>query len=203
MKRLVLLCVALFGAWMVQAQGPLDTFAGQIASGEVSFKYTFEVQGDVPIKGNGTASLCGNAFHVLGNGMEIWSDGKTRWTLDRSSKEAYIETVEAESVDYVANPATLLSALTQAFTVNNVSDVTLSGKKLQAVKMSPAIEETGLQSVVLYMDGSVPSRVAITVEDGTKTLFRLSDFSVKEKSDAVYTFDIASLGSDFVVTDLR
>lgn len=203
MKKFLLLTFALSLTFLAQAQGALEDFAGQLTGGEVSFKYSFEVQGDVPVKGSGTAVLKGNAFHIFGNGLEIWCDGKTRWTIDRGSREAYIETVEIESVDYLANPATLLGALTRAFQINSVSDVTLSGKKLQAFNLTPSIDDTGLKSVMLYMDGSTPSRVAITVEDGTKTLFRLSDYAVKEKSDAGFSFDIASLGSDFVVTDLR
>ena len=205
MKRFFLLTVTVFFAcWaFAQEQGPLDDFAANLASGEVSFKYSFEVKGDIPMKGNGTAALYGTSYHVLGNGMELWCDGKTRWTLDRNAKEAYIEEVDPESADYLSNPATLLGALDRAFEVRSVSDVTLSGKKLRAVAMSPAVEDTGLKTVTLYLDGAVPARVSIVVDDGTETLFRISGFSVKEKSDAAFSFDIASLGSDYVVTDLR
>ena len=205
MKRFFLLTVAVFCSFWAFAQerGPLDDFAANLASGEVAFKYSFEVKGDIPMKGNGTAALCGTAYHVFGNGMELWCDGKTRWTIDRNAKEAYIEEVDPESADYLSNPASLLVALDRAFELRSVSDVTLSGKKLQAVKMSPAVEDTGLQTVTLYLDGAVPARVSIVVEDGTETVFRISSFSVKEKSDAAFAFDIASLGSDYAVTDLR
>lgn len=205
MKRLFLLTVSVLCAFSVSAQeqGVLDAFTGSLASGEVSFKYSFEVKGDIPLKGNGTASLAGDRYRVFGNGMEIWCDGTTRWIIDRSAREAYIEAVETESADYVSNPATLLSGLSRAFETVDVSDVTLSGKKLKAVRMKPAVEDTGLESVTLYLADAVPARVGITVEDGTETLFRISNYAVHEKSDAVYSFDIASLGSEYVVTDLR
>lgn len=205
MKKVFLLILSALGATGLWAQerGPVGDFAATLASSDVSFRYAFEVKRDVPMKGNGTASLCGPAYHVSGNGMDIWCDGVTRWTIDRNAREAYIEPVNAESADYLSNPATLLGALEQSFRVISASDVTLNGKKLQAFKLAPALDETGLDRVVLYLDGSVPVRVSIVVEDGTETVFRLSNYSVKEKSDAVYAFDIASLGADYVVTDLR
>ena len=206
MKRVVLLIVALLGAWTVlaQDQGVLDAFARTLSSGEVRFKYTFEVKGDLPLKGSGAAALCDNAYHIIGNEMEIWCDGRTRWTVDRNTCEAYIETVEQESSDYLTNPVALLSALTRAFEIGSVSDVTLGGKKLQSIRMSPAIAETGLRDVTLYLSGAVPERVVITVDDGTQTLFRISDYKTLEKSDAsAFAFDIASLGREYVVTDLR
>lgn len=205
MKRVYLLILATVCAAGMSAQerGPLGTFAEALASSDVSFRYAYEVRGDIPMKGNGTAALCGAAYHVTGNGMDLWCDGATRWTVDRNAREAYIESVDKESVDYLSNPATLLGALECAFQVVSVSDVTLGGRKLQAFKLTPSVEETGLDTVVLYLDGSVPARVSILVGDGTETVFRISDYSVKEKSGAVYAFDIASLGTDYVVTDLR
>lgn len=206
MKKTVLLIAAIFCTWSVlgQEQGVLEAFARTLSSGEVRFKYGFEVKGDLPLKGSGAASLCGNAYHIIGNEMEIWCDGQTRWTIDRNTREAYIETVEQESADYLTNPVALLSSLTRAFEIGTVSDVTLGGKKLQSIRMSPSIAETGLKDVTLYLNGAVPERVIITVEDGTQTLFKISGYTVQEKSDvSAFAFDIASLGPDYVVTDLR
>ena len=205
MKRLFLLTVTLCCAILASAQerGALEDFSGKLSSGTVSFQYTFEVKGDVPMKGNGVAAMRGPCYHIAGNGMEIWCDARTRWIVDRSAKEAYIETVDAAVTDYLSNPATLLISLNEAFETVADKEVTLSGKKCRKVSMTPVIPDTGLQSVSLYLDGSVPARVEITVEDGTVTLFKIADFAVNEKSDVPFTFDIASLSPDYVVTDLR
>ena len=197
--------MVLFSALLVSAQerGALEDFSGQLAAGTVTFQYSFEVKGDVPMKGNGTAAMRGPLYHIAGNGMEIWCDARTRWIVDRSAKEAYIEAVDANVTDYLSNPATLLISLNEAFETVADKEVTLSGKKCRKVSMTPAIPDTGLESVALFLDGSVPARVEIVVEDGTVTLFKISDFKVNEKSDVPFTFDIASLGPDYVVTDLR
>lgn len=205
MKKLFLLTLSLLctvGA-PAQERGAFDDFAATLAASDVRFQYAFEVRGDVPMTGSGTAALRGAAYHVSGNGMEFWCDGVTRWIVDRTAKEAYIESVDPSAADYISNPAALLGALHRAFRVETVSDVTLGGRKLRCFRLAPSVEETGLDAVAVYLDGSVPVRVLITVEDGTETLFRLSDYRVKEKSDAAFSFDIASLGSDYVVTDLR
>ena len=34
----------------------------------------------------------GECYRAVGNGMEIYCDGATRWTVDPASKEVYIET---------------------------------------------------------------------------------------------------------------
>ena len=205
MKKYLLLILSLLcavGAF-AQDRGSFDAFAATLASKEVSFRYSFEVQGDVPMKGNGTASLCGASYRVSGNGMECWCDGVTRWSVDRSAKEAYIEAVDPTLVDYLSNPAALLGALESAFRIDSVAEAKRGGRALQALHLVPSVDGTGLDAVVLYLDSSTPVEVSIAVSDGPRTLFRLSDYSVKEKSDAAYSFDIASLGADFAVTDLR
>lgn len=40
---------------------------------------------------SGSLVLQGDCYHAKGNGLEIYSDGHTRWTVDRESKEVYIE----------------------------------------------------------------------------------------------------------------
>ena len=206
MKRLYLLTLSLLAACVsfAQEQQPLDALSRTLSSGEIRFKYSFEVKGDIPLKGNGTAALCGEAYHIFGNEMEIWCDGKTRWTIDRNTREAYVETVDPDAVDYISNPATLLEALPYAFDTRSVANATLGGKTLKVIQLTPSVGDTGLKSVALYLAGTVPERVSITVDDGTETLFRLSSFTVREKSDAsAFAFDIASLSTDYVVTDLR
>lgn len=46
----------------------------------VTFSYSFTMRGNAPVRGEGTAVLQGNMFIVKGNGVEIWCDGKLRWT---------------------------------------------------------------------------------------------------------------------------
>lgn len=205
MKKLFLLTALLLGCAPVFAQerGAFDEFVADLQQREIHFTYRFEVGGDVPVKGSGTAALCGAAYRVSGNGMDLWCDGVTRWSVDRSAKEAYIEAVDPDAVDYLSNPAALLGGLDRAFRVDSIAEVKVGGRKMKAYKLMPSASDTGLDSVVLYLDGSIPAQVSIAVADGPRTVFHLSDYVVKEKSGAGWSLDIASLGADYAVTDLR
>ena len=57
---------------------------------------------------DGKVTVEGNAFSLTGLGLQVISDGTTRWTVDTSAKEVLIETVEND--DIFTNPALLISS---------------------------------------------------------------------------------------------
>ena len=208
MNRLSLIFVSLLSLSLAlygQERSAVSDFADIFSEGTVSFDYAFELKSeDIPVKGSGSASMCGSCYYLNGNGLEMWCDGKTRWTVDRSAKEACIESLDAESVDCLSNPAALLGSLGLSFDVTGTSEVSIKGKKVTSVSMVPAIEDTGLESAVLFLDGATPVRVKIATEDGVDVVFDISRFTHKKESDvSAYSFDIALLEASYVVTDLR
>ena len=80
----------------------LDTFVSKVSSSLVSFDYSFTMPTKkAKMTGNGSVKVQGTSFIVDGNGLEIWCDGVTRWTIDRISEEALVESVD-ESYDSYA-----------------------------------------------------------------------------------------------------
>lgn len=206
MRRLsILLIILLSTLAKAQTTGTsIEGFASRMAGNTASFNYSFEVKGDVPLTGKGAVKISGAAYHMTGNGLEIWCDGTTRWTVDASSKEAYIESVGDEGADYLTNPAMLLNALDSAFVISSHGNAVFNGKNTTAYTLRPAIEGTGLKETVLYLSGDCPAGASITIEDGTRTVFKMSSFAWGEmKEPSSYKFDPSSLGSSYVVTDLR
>lgn len=205
MRRILTFIFAVLACFSASAQErqAFDAFASSLTSGEVSFKYSFKVKADVPLSGNGSAVLSGDSYVIKGNGLEIWCDGKTRWTVDRTACEAYIETVEEDSSDYLANPAMLLGTLSKAFEIKESKNGTFNGSATKNIRLVPAIADTGLDSVVLYLSGNNPRGVKITVDDGTETVFVITSYSVKEPGGIKFSFDVSGLDSSYVVTDLR
>ena len=115
MKRFVTILLA-FSALTSFAQGSVDDFFAKVGDSQVSFSYTFSVNAQTKIQGSGALTVQDNAFKMSGNGLEVWCDGTSRWTVDASGKEAVIESVEEnEATRYSANPALLLSNLDKAF----------------------------------------------------------------------------------------
>lgn len=175
MRRIVtifLLSLFCFGAFAQERIGLLDRAAGK----RVSFDYTYSliqngVEGDTV--SSGKVLVQGNAFRLDGLGLELWSDGSTRWTLDRSAKELLIEPVEAG--DILTNPALL------------VLDYREHPGLLKLRKEGPSSLD-----VELHLEGGLVVHLVLTGirydEEGP-----LSDFVLEQ----------ASLDKDYVVTDLR
>ena len=147
------------------------------ASGKrVSFDYSYSliqngVDGEEVTSGH--VSVQGNAFRLDGLGLEIRSDGTTRWTMDPAAKELLIETVDGE--DLLTNPALL------------VLDYRRHPGLLKVRSEGPDSLD-----VEVHLDGRTAAHLVLTGvtfdEEGP-----LSD----------YVLEPASLGKDYVVTDLR
>ena len=194
------------------AAGPvcsLERLEGRVNSSEISFSYTYKSTKDnVSMTGQGTVILQGDAFILDVNGMEIYCDGTTRWTLDRKAEELVIESYDSCLEDLSANPAILLRRLTAFFEVSSQSCTEYSGEEAIRVDLTPK-SYPQFKGVTLYFRSGQPDSdiligASITVADGTVTDFMISDFRYGPKGDADrFSFDEKSLGQDWIITDLR
>lgn len=200
-KKSILLGAILFCATL-GAQTPLSDFTASLEGKLVSFEYSFKVKGEVPIMGDGSVIFRDGSFSMKGNGLEICSDGKTRWTVDAADKEVYIEEVVNDDVNYVSNPALLLANIENAFEITGTKSVSLDGKKATAVSLAPKVKGTGLVSAIIYLSGTTPLGLDITIKDGSVTAFKLTEYALSDEN-AVFAFDVNSLDNTFTVTDLR
>ena len=70
----------------------LDALRAMVEKGRVSAEYSFMMQGKIHC--SGTITIQQPCFKAVGNGLEIYCDGVSRWTVDREIKEVYIEPAE-------------------------------------------------------------------------------------------------------------
>lgn len=147
------------------------------ASGKrVTFAYRYSliqkgVEGDEVTSGH--VSVQGNAFRLDGLGLEILSDGATRWTMDPQAKEVLIEAVDGE--DLLTNPALL------------VLDY----------RNHPGL-------LKLRKEGPDSLDVEVHLDENTVVHLLLSDVRFNEEGPlSDYVLEPASMGKDYVVTDLR
>ena len=95
MKKCILPFVAaLLFPLLAAAQPQLGEIAGRLATNRIELRYDCTFTQEAPVHLSGTLLLQGTCYRALGNGMEIYCDGGTRWTVDPASKEVYIETAE-------------------------------------------------------------------------------------------------------------
>lgn len=172
----------------------------------VTFSYSFTVRGNAPVRGEGTAVLQGNMFIVKGNGMEIWCDGKSRWTADRTAKELIVEDVDGQA-SIEANPALLISSLESSFrpTETAVESVSGSGKKLHKVSYVPSVKGTGVTALdVWFTDAAKPLIVKLSASLGKKSVVDLKISSMSfGPLRAASSFVFGGSDSSWVITDLR
>ena len=110
MKRIVTGLAALFLTLGAFAQGGIPIL-DRVPGHRVLFHYTYSLsQGGRPMTQvtDGDVVVEDNAYLLSGLGLEVRSDGTTRWSMDRAAEEVLIETVEKE--DLFTNPALFINS---------------------------------------------------------------------------------------------
>ena len=74
----------------LQAQEILTRFS----TDRISCKYSYTIDIPVTLNYEGDALVQGDCYHLKGNGIEIFCDGVSRWTVDAEAREVYIENAE-------------------------------------------------------------------------------------------------------------
>ena len=103
MKKWILCLLPLLLSLMTAAAQPqLGEIAAHLQTDRISLHYDCTYTEDTPVKLSGVLLIQGDCYRALGNGMEIYCDGATRWSVDPASKEVYIEPAEglAELLEY-------------------------------------------------------------------------------------------------------
>ncbi len=200
-KTLILVSLlSLFAAVPVKADSVLDAFSAKASSSCVEFKYVFYVKADIPLTGKGSGSVYGDSFHISGNGVDMWCDGKFRWSVDEEAKEVIVESVSETDDAYAVNPALFITDVSSSFREVSTGNSVFRGKTYHCVTLVPKVSGS-ISGLSLYFSGNELKGASVTVKDGTVTEFELSDISFSAAARN-YSFDTDSLGSDWLVTEL-
>ena len=216
-KTITRIFIAIFVAALVFSQTSsaksktLDAFVSKVSTSLVSFDYSFTMPTkNAKMTGNGKVKVLGTSFFVDGNGMEIWCDGKTRWTIDRVSEEALVESVDDSYDSYATNPALMISSVDEAFREVSFGASKFEGKVVDASVLSPVNKGKGSMDISLlklfFKSGTtVLTGAEVTLNDGSVSNFTISNlrFEDASKSKESFRFDEKTLESSYVVTDLR
>lgn len=187
------------------AQQVLQDFSKAVSSHCANVNYSYKAVSSATVTGSGTLKLQGDSFYMNGDGLEIWCDGKVRWTLDRAAGEMVIEAVDDfEAGLAAADPAIILSSLDTHFKV--MSSVQESG--MEKVSLAPASGALGIADLVIWFrrETGLPvlSRAKATMEDGTMLEFTFKSMSWSAKvPGSEFTFDMSKAQKSWVITDLR
>lgn len=96
-----------------------DDFSSRLTTLDIS--YVLEML-PADMTGNAVVSFQDEAYRLSADGLEIYCDGKSVWTLDNISKEVIIEPVTDDGEDFIRNPASLFLGLKDNFNVTDISE---------------------------------------------------------------------------------
>jgi len=140
-----------------------------------------------------------------GDGLEVWCDGTTRWTVDTVAEECYIESVQAGGMDYEANPALLVGAVDKAFKLRKTASATFNGQKVTEAVLIPLTEGGNITELSLMLTSAKkPAGLLVKTTDGSLITVTVKDFTVSAAGSLKdFAFNTKGLDSGYIVTDLR
>ena len=191
----------------------LGSFIDKVSSSLVTFDYSFTMQttkSKTKMTGSGNVKVQGNAFFMEGNGMEVWCDGSTRWTIDRFAEEALVESVRESYDSYATNPALMIPAVDDAFNEVSFGTSKFQGKAVDASVLSPVHKgkySMDIAELKLFFKSGTSDLVGAEVKlnDGSVSEFSITGmtFSAQAEKKESFRFDEKTLDDSYVITDLR
>lgn len=171
------------GAQSLSGTALLDRMAGH----RVSFDYDCTFNG---MSVAGEVTLQDRAFVMKGFGLEVYSDGDTRWSVDTAAEEVLIE--RESGSDILSDPGRLIGAYRDFFDV--------SGNRL----VPKGTADSNISYISIDSCTEKTLEASVSLSDGTVARFSLKNIVLAEPGPASdFSFDTAAAGSSYIITDLR
>ena len=181
------------------AQTPLEMLQDKFSAGAISIvaEYELNVQ-NMPVVGSSEVLVQKGMYHVKGNGLEVYCNGSSVWTIDDSSMEVVIEPCAGPVQGYMENPVLLLAELDDFFEMK--SDRRLGNDTEYVLD---AVKDCGIVSAKLIVSsgGIVRSGIFI-MEDGTEVAVKVKSMKKAEERNPSFFSPDRKFSSDWIVTDL-
>ena len=201
MMKKILLAICLFTAIGAFAQpkgmGKSDADAKKILDGvsakfkgfkTVVAKFNLKIEnsaGKVQGSKSGTVSMKGTKYFVSITGQEIYSDGSTTWTYDKSANEVQVNKVEASTAS-ITPQKLFTNFYDKDFLYKLNGETKEGGKTLQEIELTP-IDKT-----------KTFFKVLVTVDKATQTIVRTKVF---EKNGNRYTYSVSRMQTNASLPD--
>lgn len=170
---------------------------------ETAYTYTTEVSG-VKINGSHSLELQDRLWHMKGNGIEIWCDGKTVWTTDPVAKEVIIEDAADDENGDLTNPALLLVRLDEWFDVKEKRQLP-DGKNMLYILAPKHGQEMGIEffNIKIRKSDGMVSGGSFALEDGTTVSLNFTSMAMKQEKPVTHYRPSVTFDTSWIITDLR
>lgn len=144
-----------------------------------------DAKGKVQGNKKGTVFMKGNKYRVTITGQEIFCDGKTIWTYDKSANE-----VTVTVLDQTGGTITPQKLFTNFYDKDFLYK--LNGEKKEGTRVLQEVELTPTDKTKNF------HKVYLLIDKKTKTIYNTK---ILEKSGNVYNYTVNSLNGNAAVTD--
>ena len=173
----------------VAAKKILDGVSAKFKSFKtITAKFNLKIEnsaGKVQGTKSGVVNLKGTKYRINVTGQEIYSDGNTSWTYDKSSNEVQISKVE-RSAGTITPQKMFTNFYDKDFLYKTNPDVKVGGKLMQEIELTP-------------IDKSKPFfKVLVNVDKATQTIRQTKVF---EKNGNRYTYSVVSMQTNTGLPD--
>lgn len=191
-----------------RAKAILDAASAKFKSYQTvtaTFAYASQnAQGKVMAKKNGTIMMKGDKFNISFGNNKIFSDGKTVWNYDPSSKEVTVN--NANKSESTITPQKLFTDFySKDFMYVMGNDTRVAGKPANVIIMQPIDKNKSFSRLYLAVDKAAKTVTSATIveKNGNRTVYSVGSLKADQPiSDAQFTFDQAKYPGVEVV-DLR
>lgn len=199
--KIVVIIFLLFSAVRGYAQDypEFDALYDKMSGSSITMEctYIFRQSSKPNITGKAVIVSQDSSYIMKGNGLDIYCDGTTIWTVDVNAKEIIIEVPVPDNVD-ISNPARLFGMLKDCFCITE-SFVSSVGTTYVLVPVKPC----GINACTVRISGGKLSGASFDIDGGELTVEILSmSFDAVLPADK-FSFDVDNLPGDYIITDLR
>ncbi|MCG2617290.1 outer membrane lipoprotein carrier protein LolA [Terrimonas sp. NA20] len=202
MMRSLYLAIGLLGSMAVTAQKSdpeakkvLDAVSAKFktyTSVQAGFSYKVEdSKGKVQSNKTGSITMKGNKYKVNFGTTEIFCDGKTVWSYDKSSNEVTIDNLDASSGKLT--PQKLFTNFyDKDFLYLLNGEKKLGAKTVQEIEMTPTDKSKAFHKVYLQVDKAAKTIYSTKVLENSGNRFTYTVTTMKTNAavaDALFTFD--------------
>jgi len=150
----------------------------------------------------GTVYMKGTRYRVSITGEEIYSDGSNTYTYDKSAKEITINKIDP-TVNSITPQKLFTNFYDQDFLYKLNGKVTLNGKKVQEIELTPVDKSKPFHKVLLYIDNNTIINTKIFEKTGNRYTYSVSNMNTTTNiPDSTFVFDAKSYPGVEIV-DLR
>jgi len=171
------------------AKKVLDAVSAKFKSFKtVTAKFNLKIEnaaGKVQGSKSGIVNLKGTKYKIGITGQDIFSDGNTTWTYDKSANEVQINKVE-KSATTITPQKMFTNFYDKDFLYKTNADVKIGGKMMQEIELTPIDKSKTFFKVLVAVD---------------KTTKSIRQTKVFEKNGNRYTYSIVSMTTNTALPD--